>query len=287
MRIVTLPGVNRNSIGIRLRHDRRHAVRHAVGRGAVLDLAARSRGLKFLQLAPRIRRERRRLAAAARAAAERDFPQAAEIRQLRDGFPGIALRARLRGSRRGREQRRQRAINQAWRSMLPPRGASLRPYTLAAARGSLENFRGMLENAERGPVARGSMARSRGSRRQRRSRRAHARVARRDRRGAAAPRAHDQHAVAARAHGQPQDHGTQHSAAIDQATLKHVAEEAHHAYFMKRQAEKTAERALEYVADDLLAPASARMYFQRLESATVRALRRASAARARHTSICR
>src|SRR5262245_37729967 len=65
---------------------------------------------------------------------------------------------------------------------------------------------------------------------------------------------------------------TQHSAAIDQATLKHVAEEAHHAFFMKRQAEKTAERSLEYVADDLLAPASARMYFQRLEGATVHAL---------------
>jgi hypothetical protein len=65
---------------------------------------------------------------------------------------------------------------------------------------------------------------------------------------------------------------TQHSAAIDQATLKHVAEEAHHAFFMKRQAEKTAEHALEYVANDLLAPSSARMYFQRLEGATVRAL---------------
>jgi hypothetical protein len=65
---------------------------------------------------------------------------------------------------------------------------------------------------------------------------------------------------------------TQHSAAVDQATLKHLAEEAHHAFFMKRQAEKTAERTLEYVAADLLAPASARMYFQRLEGATVRAL---------------
>jgi hypothetical protein len=65
---------------------------------------------------------------------------------------------------------------------------------------------------------------------------------------------------------------TQHSAAVDQATLKHLAEEAHHAFFMKRQAEKTAERALEYVASDLLAPSSARMYFQRLEGATVRAL---------------
>lgn len=73
---------------------------------------------------------------------------------------------------------------------------------------------------------------------------------------------------------------TQHSAAIGQATLKHVAEEAHHAFFMKRQAEKTAERALEYVAGDLLAPSSARMYFQRLEGATVRALGSHRSARA-------
>jgi hypothetical protein len=73
---------------------------------------------------------------------------------------------------------------------------------------------------------------------------------------------------------------TQHSAAIDQATLKHVAEEAHHAFFMKRHAEKTAERPLEYVADDLLAASSARMYFQRLEGATVRALGPQRSARA-------
>jgi hypothetical protein len=65
---------------------------------------------------------------------------------------------------------------------------------------------------------------------------------------------------------------TQHAADIDQPTLRHVAEEAHHAYFMKRQAEKAAGRPLQYVADDLLAPASARMYFQRLESAMVRSL---------------
>ena len=73
---------------------------------------------------------------------------------------------------------------------------------------------------------------------------------------------------------------TQHSAAIDQATLKHVAEEAHHAFFMKRQAEKTAERALEYVQAELLAPSSARMYFQRLEGATVKALGPKRSARA-------
>jgi hypothetical protein len=73
---------------------------------------------------------------------------------------------------------------------------------------------------------------------------------------------------------------TQHSAGIDQATLKHVAEEAQHAYFMKRQAEKTAGRPLAYGADDLLAPASARMYFQRLEGATVRTLGPKPSARA-------
>ena len=38
---------------IRLRHDRRHAVRHAVRRGAVLDLAALRRGLKLLQASRR------------------------------------------------------------------------------------------------------------------------------------------------------------------------------------------------------------------------------------------
>jgi hypothetical protein len=73
---------------------------------------------------------------------------------------------------------------------------------------------------------------------------------------------------------------TQISAVIDQPTLKHVAEEAHHAYFMKRQAEKTAERPLEYIAADLLAPAAARMYFQRLESSMSRLLDRRHGARA-------
>ncbi len=73
---------------------------------------------------------------------------------------------------------------------------------------------------------------------------------------------------------------TQHAADIDQPTLKHVAEEAGHAYFMKRQAEKAAERPLEFVAADLLAPAAARMYFQRLEAAMVRTLARQRSARA-------
>lgn len=73
---------------------------------------------------------------------------------------------------------------------------------------------------------------------------------------------------------------TQRSAGIDRATLKHVAEEAHHAYFMKRQAEKAAERPMEYVARDLLAPASARLYFQRLEAVMARTLERQRSARA-------
>ena len=73
---------------------------------------------------------------------------------------------------------------------------------------------------------------------------------------------------------------TQHAADIDQPTLKHVAEEAHHAYFMKRQAEKTAQRPMEYVASDLLAPAAARMYFQRLEAAMIRTLAPERGARA-------
>ncbi|HEX7080790.1 MAG TPA: hypothetical protein VF329_07235 [Gammaproteobacteria bacterium] len=73
---------------------------------------------------------------------------------------------------------------------------------------------------------------------------------------------------------------TQHSALIDQATLRHVAEEAYHAYFMKRQAERAAGAPLEYVDRDLLAPAAARMYFQRLEAAMVRTLARQRSVRA-------
>jgi hypothetical protein len=72
---------------------------------------------------------------------------------------------------------------------------------------------------------------------------------------------------------------TQHAADVDQPTLKHVAEEAGHAWFMKRQAEKAAQRPLEFVAADLLAPASARMYFQRLESAMVSTLPRERSSR--------
>ncbi len=73
---------------------------------------------------------------------------------------------------------------------------------------------------------------------------------------------------------------TCHSATIDRATLQHVAEEAQHAFFMKRQAEKCAGREMTYVAQDLLAPASARMYFQRLEALVVRLLAKRRGSRA-------
>ena len=65
---------------------------------------------------------------------------------------------------------------------------------------------------------------------------------------------------------------TQHGTPIDQATLRHVAEECHHAYFMKRQAEKTAGRPMSYAPHELLSAASARMYFQRLEACMARRL---------------
>jgi rubrerythrin len=65
---------------------------------------------------------------------------------------------------------------------------------------------------------------------------------------------------------------TQHGATIDKATLRHLAEECHHAFFMKRQAEKAAARQLRYDAADLLAAPAARMYFQRLEVAMNREL---------------
>jgi hypothetical protein len=65
---------------------------------------------------------------------------------------------------------------------------------------------------------------------------------------------------------------TQKGPLIDQATLKHSAEEGRHAFFFKRLAERDAGRALTYGADDLLAAAAARNYFQRLEASVVSAL---------------
>lgn len=65
---------------------------------------------------------------------------------------------------------------------------------------------------------------------------------------------------------------TQNSMRIEQATLRHVAEEVHHALFMRRQAEKMAGRPLAYTAADTIASTAARMYFQRLEARVLRRL---------------
>jgi hypothetical protein len=55
-------------------------------------------------------------------------------------------------------------------------------------------------------------------------------------------------------------------------TLKHLAEEARHAFFFKRAAEKMAGRTLDYSDTDAMMPASARMYFGRLDASVSRAL---------------
>lgn len=65
---------------------------------------------------------------------------------------------------------------------------------------------------------------------------------------------------------------TQHGPAIDQPTLKHLAEEARHAFFFKRVAEREAGRPLGGGPADLLAPLAARRYFNRLEAQIVRAM---------------
>lgn len=59
---------------------------------------------------------------------------------------------------------------------------------------------------------------------------------------------------------------TQGNATLGQETLKHMAEEARHAFFFKRQADRLAGAALEYDDADMVVPAFARMYFKRLES---------------------
>lgn len=49
-------------------------------------------------------------------------------------------------------------------------------------------------------------------------------------------------------------------------TLRHLAEETRHAHFFRRAAERLAGRALGYSEADLAAPASARLYFGRLDA---------------------
>jgi len=73
---------------------------------------------------------------------------------------------------------------------------------------------------------------------------------------------------------------SQHGEQLAQPTLRHLAEEAQHAFFMKRQAEKTAGHPLEFRADELLAGATARSYFRRLEALIHGRLRRQGSAEA-------
>lgn len=65
---------------------------------------------------------------------------------------------------------------------------------------------------------------------------------------------------------------------IEQATLKHLMEEARHAWFLRRQAERLAGRALDYSDPELLAGASARQYFRRLDACVRRQTRPAAIA---------
>ncbi len=66
---------------------------------------------------------------------------------------------------------------------------------------------------------------------------------------------------------------TQWGASADYQTLKHVQEEAGHAVLFKRHAERLSGKKTDYGDESLLAPASARMYFARLEAAMVRMFR--------------
>jgi hypothetical protein len=65
---------------------------------------------------------------------------------------------------------------------------------------------------------------------------------------------------------------TQSSTALDNDTLKHLAEEARHAFFFKRAAEKLARSEMDYGAPATVAGASARAYMGRLDAGIARAL---------------
>jgi hypothetical protein len=65
---------------------------------------------------------------------------------------------------------------------------------------------------------------------------------------------------------------TQSGPHTEEPTLRHIAEEARHAAFFRRHAEKAAERPLDYDDAQLLAPASGRLYFRRLDSVVTRAV---------------
>lgn len=63
---------------------------------------------------------------------------------------------------------------------------------------------------------------------------------------------------------------TQTSGVIDYPTLKHLNEETGHAVLFKRHAERLSGNSLDYSAPVLMAPASARAYFSRLEASMLR-----------------
>jgi len=67
---------------------------------------------------------------------------------------------------------------------------------------------------------------------------------------------------------------TQSNLGLRQDVLKHMAEEARHAFFFKRQADKFAGKSLDYHPRHLIAPAFARLYFKRLESFIAQDMRR-------------
>jgi hypothetical protein len=64
---------------------------------------------------------------------------------------------------------------------------------------------------------------------------------------------------------------TQAGPEIDLPTLKHLAEEARHAFFFKRHANRESGREMRNRPSDLLSPLAARRYFQRLEAEMLRA----------------
>src|SRR5512147_3251965 len=59
---------------------------------------------------------------------------------------------------------------------------------------------------------------------------------------------------------------------LGQEILKHLSEETRHAYFFRRAAENLASRALQFDEMDAIRPASARMYFGRLDATIKSAL---------------
>jgi hypothetical protein len=65
--------------------------------------------------------------------------------------------------------------------------------------------------------------------------------------------------------------------ALDSDTLQHIAEEARHAFFFKRQAEAAAGHTLPYSMDTIMAGAQARAYMGRLDAHIARTAKGAAA----------